>query len=208
MPGIQVVGADRWSARSPHPVAVDPGRHAGSAVGSKAVEHGSTLQILLGRMAHHLPTGDAMLFEWLLGSYLLLIDWLIRLVALCWIPTRTTPGRRAAGCCWWASCRCWACRCTCCSATRGFRVSASAARPRPAGHPRGTGAAASPALDTAAGHRQRRNRAAGAAPGRFHAGARQRRRPADRLRRIAAHADCRHRPGRRPRAPAVLPDVR
>ena len=32
-----------------------------------------------------LPTGDAMLFEWLLGSYLLLIDWLIRLVALCWI---------------------------------------------------------------------------------------------------------------------------
>ncbi|WP_312111109.1 PLDc N-terminal domain-containing protein, partial [Stenotrophomonas indicatrix] len=33
-----------------------------------------------------------MLFEWLLGSYLLLIDWLIRLVALCWIPTRTTPG--------------------------------------------------------------------------------------------------------------------
>lgn len=43
-------------------------------------------------MAHHLPTGDTMLFEWLLGSYLLLIDWLIRLVALCWIPTRTTPG--------------------------------------------------------------------------------------------------------------------
>ncbi len=33
-----------------------------------------------------------MLFEWLLGSWLLLLDWLIRLAALCWIPTRTTPG--------------------------------------------------------------------------------------------------------------------
>ena len=30
------------------------------------VERGSTLHTLLGRMAHHLPTGDAMLFEWLL----------------------------------------------------------------------------------------------------------------------------------------------
>lgn len=33
-----------------------------------------------------------MLFEWLLGSWLLLLDWLIRLAALFWIPTRTTPG--------------------------------------------------------------------------------------------------------------------
>ena len=38
------------------------------------------------------PTGDAMLFEWMLGSWLLLLDWLIRLAALFWIPTRTTPG--------------------------------------------------------------------------------------------------------------------
>lgn len=33
-----------------------------------------------------------MLFEWLLGSWLLLLDWLIRLAALFWIPSRTTPG--------------------------------------------------------------------------------------------------------------------
>jgi len=33
-----------------------------------------------------------MLFEWLLGSWLLLLDWLIRLAALFWIPARTTPG--------------------------------------------------------------------------------------------------------------------
>lgn len=33
-----------------------------------------------------------MLFEWVLGSWLLLLDWLIRLAALFWIPTRTTPG--------------------------------------------------------------------------------------------------------------------
>ena len=33
-----------------------------------------------------------MLFEWLLGSWLLLLDWLIRLAALLWIPSRTTPG--------------------------------------------------------------------------------------------------------------------
>jgi len=39
-----------------------------------------------------LPTGDAMLFEWLLGSWLLMLDWLIRLAALFWIPSRTTPG--------------------------------------------------------------------------------------------------------------------
>ena len=45
-----------------------------------------------GRMGLPLPTGDAMLFEWLLGSWLLLLDWLIRLAALFWIPTRTTPG--------------------------------------------------------------------------------------------------------------------
>jgi len=37
-------------------------------------------------------TSDAMLFEWLLGSWLLLLDWLIRLAALFWIPSRTTPG--------------------------------------------------------------------------------------------------------------------
>ena len=30
--------------------------------------------------------------EWLEGTWLLALDWLIRLVALCWIPTRTTPG--------------------------------------------------------------------------------------------------------------------
>ncbi len=45
-----------------------------------------------GRMGLPLLTGDAMLFEWLLGSWLLLLDWLIRLAALFWIPTRTTPG--------------------------------------------------------------------------------------------------------------------
>ncbi|WP_447787110.1 cardiolipin synthase [Stenotrophomonas bentonitica] len=33
-----------------------------------------------------------MLFEWLLGSWLLMLDWLIRLAALFWIPSRTTPG--------------------------------------------------------------------------------------------------------------------
>jgi cardiolipin synthase A/B len=33
-----------------------------------------------------------MLFEWVLGSWLLMLDWLIRLAALFWIPTRTTPG--------------------------------------------------------------------------------------------------------------------
>lgn len=33
-----------------------------------------------------------MLFEWMLGSWLLLLDWLIRLAALLWIPSRTTPG--------------------------------------------------------------------------------------------------------------------
>ena len=33
-----------------------------------------------------------MLFEWMLGSWLLLLDWLIRLAALLWIPARTTPG--------------------------------------------------------------------------------------------------------------------
>ena len=33
-----------------------------------------------------------MLFEWLLGSWLLMLDWLIRLAALLWIPSRTTPG--------------------------------------------------------------------------------------------------------------------
>jgi len=37
-------------------------------------------------------TGEPMLFEWLLGSWLLLLDWLIRLAALLWIPSRTTPG--------------------------------------------------------------------------------------------------------------------
>lgn len=33
-----------------------------------------------------------MVFEWMLGSWLLLLDWLIRLAALFWIPARTTPG--------------------------------------------------------------------------------------------------------------------
>jgi len=33
-----------------------------------------------------------MLSEGLLGTWLLLLDWLIRLVALCWIPTRTSSG--------------------------------------------------------------------------------------------------------------------
>jgi len=37
-------------------------------------------------------TGEPMLFEWLLGSWLLMLDWLIRLAALLWIPSRTTPG--------------------------------------------------------------------------------------------------------------------
>ena len=37
-------------------------------------------------------TGAPMLFEWLLGSWLLMLDWLIRLAALFWIPSRTTPG--------------------------------------------------------------------------------------------------------------------
>lgn len=30
--------------------------------------------------------------EWLEGTWLLALDWLIRLAALCWIPARTTPG--------------------------------------------------------------------------------------------------------------------
>ncbi len=33
-----------------------------------------------------------MLPEWLEGTWLLALDWLIRLGALCWIPARTTPG--------------------------------------------------------------------------------------------------------------------
>jgi len=33
-----------------------------------------------------------MLPEWLEGTWLLALDWLIRLAALCWIPARTTPG--------------------------------------------------------------------------------------------------------------------
>ncbi len=45
-----------------------------------------------GRMPAHPHTGEPMLFEWLLGSWLLLLDWLIRLAALLWIPSRTTPG--------------------------------------------------------------------------------------------------------------------
>ncbi|MNS95495.1 hypothetical protein D3C72_1297600 [compost metagenome] len=77
-----------------------------------------------------------------------------------------------------------------------------------AGDPRGTGAAAPPALDATARFGQRRSGAAGAASGRFHAGARQRGRSADRLRRITAQPDRRHRPGPGPGAPAVLPDVR
>jgi cardiolipin synthase len=43
-------------------------------------------------MPAHPDTGEPMLFEWLLGSWLLLLDWLIRLAALLWIPSRTTPG--------------------------------------------------------------------------------------------------------------------
>ncbi len=39
-----------------------------------------------------LVAGDAMLFEWMVGSWLLLLDWVIRFAALLWIPTRTTPG--------------------------------------------------------------------------------------------------------------------
>lgn len=39
------------------------------------------------------PAGAAMLSEGFQGSWLLLaLDWLIRLVALCWIPVRTSPG--------------------------------------------------------------------------------------------------------------------
>lgn len=36
-------------------------------------------------MVYYFLMGDMMLFEWLLGFYLLLIDWLIWLVVLCWI---------------------------------------------------------------------------------------------------------------------------
>jgi len=35
---------------------------------------------------------DPMVLEWMLGSWLLMLDWMIRLAALFWIPTRTTPG--------------------------------------------------------------------------------------------------------------------
>ena len=33
-----------------------------------------------------------MLPDWLQGTWLLALDWAIRLAALLWIPTRTTPG--------------------------------------------------------------------------------------------------------------------
>lgn len=46
----------------------------------------------MAECGHTSQTGEPMLFEWLLGSWLLLLDWLIRLAALLWIPSRTTPG--------------------------------------------------------------------------------------------------------------------